>query len=101
MGELGVVVVAEDVVEAAGGRGERVDVRVRVEQGDAAEFVVEGADERVMEHGTLPASGVASAPRGLASVLQPPATITKLRRCLGSLLRSLGRKIATAEVSTH
>src|SRR6202030_3015698 len=59
VGELGVVMVTEQVVEAAGGRGERVNVGVRVEEGNAADFVEENAGERVVEHDDRPASGIA------------------------------------------
>ncbi len=50
VGELGVVVVAEDVVEAARGRAVRVDVRMRVDQRDSAKGAIQVLRQRVAGH---------------------------------------------------
>src|SRR5262249_34560637 len=51
VGELGVIVVTQDVVEVARGGAVRVDVRVRVEQRDAADLRVQVLSKLVVRHG--------------------------------------------------
>ena len=58
MGQLGVVVVAEDVVEGPRRGPVRVDVRMRVDQRDMADFRVQVLGETIVEHGEQPGQGL-------------------------------------------
>src|SRR5262249_2096115 len=51
VGKLRVIVIAQDVVEAAGRRSSGVDVGMRVDQGNTANLGVETANERIVQHG--------------------------------------------------
>ena len=50
MGQLRVVVVSQDVVEAAGGWAARIDVRVGIDQGNVTDFGIQLLGERIVEH---------------------------------------------------
>ena len=53
VGQFGVVVVAEDVVERLRHRAERVDVRMRVDERNGGESGGQVADEGVGRHGSI------------------------------------------------
>ena len=53
-GKLGVIVVAEDVVERLGGGREGIDVGMRVDEGDSGDFLIEGAGESIDDHWFYP-----------------------------------------------
>src|SRR5262249_52406853 len=77
--QLGVVVIAEDVVEVPGGRSMGVDVRVRIDQGNAADFREQVLGQTIVRHGwkSLGRGTVADTQGSGPAPLSPAAAATR------------------------